>query len=76
MTIYDDEGNEFLYQVESNERFRELGESLEVRQKNASWISPTDDERITLITCWPYTSNSHRVIVVAKPVSPEQAASN
>jgi sortase (surface protein transpeptidase) len=22
---------------------------------------------VTLITCWPYTNNTHRVIVIAKP---------
>jgi len=38
-----------------------------VRQENARWIAPTDDERLTLVTCWPYTNNTHRVVVVAKP---------
>lgn len=46
------------------ERFR----SLSVRLDNARWILPTDDERLTLITCWPATSNTHRVIIVALPV--------
>jgi sortase (surface protein transpeptidase) len=22
---------------------------------------------LTLVTCWPYTNNTHRVIVIAKP---------
>lgn len=26
------------------------------------------DERLTFVTCWPYTNNTHRVIVVAEPV--------
>ena len=31
------------------------------------WIR--HDDRLTLVSCWPYTSNTHRVIVVAKPAS-------
>jgi len=39
----------------------------EQRQQNALWIAPTYDERLTLVTCWPYTDNTHRLIVIAKP---------
>ena len=39
----------------------------------ASTTTPTTDERITLITCWPYTSNTHRLIIVAKPIEPEKS---
>jgi LPXTG-site transpeptidase (sortase) family protein len=46
------------------ERFK----SLTIRQENAMWIMPTTDTRLTLITCWPPSSNTHRVIVVAFPV--------
>jgi LPXTG-site transpeptidase (sortase) family protein len=59
---------EFLYQVELKTIVKEKGEPIEVRQRNAQWIAPTNDERITMVTCWPYTNNTHRVIVVAKPV--------
>ncbi|VAW39853.1 hypothetical protein MNBD_CHLOROFLEXI01-1251 [hydrothermal vent metagenome] len=45
----------------------ERDQPLEVRLENAQWIQPTDDERLTLVTCWPYTDNSHRLIVVAYP---------
>lgn len=44
------------------ERFQEI----DVRMNNAQWILPSDDQRLTLISCWPYQSNTHRVIVVAK----------
>jgi len=40
---------------------------LEQRRENARWIGPFPDERLTLVTCWPYTNNTHRVIVIAKP---------
>ncbi len=57
------------YRVTTSLVLKERGQSLATRLANASWINPTDDERITLISCWPYTDNSHRVIVVAFPVS-------
>jgi sortase A len=41
--------------------------SEEKRLENARWIGPFPDERLTLVTCWPYTNNTHRVIVIAKP---------
>lgn len=58
----------FTYTIELKTIVKEKGEPPEVRQKNAEWIAPTTDERVTMVTCWPYTNNTHRVIVVAKPV--------
>lgn len=46
----------------------EKGQPIEVRVDNAKWIQPTNDERVTLVTCWPYTNNTHRLIVVALPI--------
>ena len=46
-------------------------QTIETRLENARWIQPSNDERITLVTCWPYESNTHRVIVVAVPVPAE-----
>ncbi len=45
----------------------ERDEPLAVRMDNARWLLPTTDERLTLITCWPQWSNTHRLIIVAKP---------
>jgi len=61
-------GRPYRYVVQRKMILKEKGEPLEVRQRNARWIAPSSDERLTLVTCWPYTSNTHRVIVVAKPV--------
>ncbi len=61
-------GGVFTYTIELKTIVKEKGEPLAVRKKNAEWIAPTTDERITMVTCWPYTDNTHRVIVVAKPV--------
>jgi sortase A len=40
----------------------------EVLERNLRWILPTDDQRLTLVSCWPYWSNTHRIVVVAFPV--------
>lgn len=57
----------YRYLVASIEILPEQGMPVEVRIANARRIAPTGDERLTLVTCWPYTGNSHRVIVVARP---------
>lgn len=71
---------EFKYVVVFTAVLPERNQPLEVRLANAEWIQPTEDERITLITCWPYESNTHRVVVVAVPmrneVSGEQGSVN
>ena len=42
--------------------------SMDKRGENARWIGQSQDERLTLITCWPADSNTHRLILVAQPV--------
>ncbi len=42
---------------------------MATRMENARWILPSIDERLTLITCWPAESNTHRLIVVAQPLN-------
>ncbi|MEJ2759425.1 MAG: sortase [Anaerolineales bacterium] len=66
----------YHYQVASVMILPEKYESEEVRLQNAKWIQPSEDERITLITCWPYESNTHRVIVVALPSEEIQSVKN
>jgi len=36
----------------------------EQRRENAEWIAPFDDDRLTLVSCWPRDDNTHRIIVV------------
>jgi len=71
VTVYANE-TPFYYEITARKILPERGQSAEVRLANARWIQPTTDERITLITCWPYTSNTHRLIIIAKPVLPEK----
>lgn len=58
----------FQYVVVQTMTLVEEGQPPEVRAENARWILPTPDERVTLITCWPYTSNTHRLVVIALPL--------
>lgn len=37
----------------------------EQRESNAAWIGHFEDDRLTLVSCWPRDDNSHRIIVVA-----------
>jgi sortase A len=57
------------YRVDQKLILLEAGQSLKVRQANAQYIASTIDERLTLVTCWPPNGNSHRLIIVALPVS-------
>ncbi len=66
ISLYDIE-REYQYRVDRIELFPEQGQALALRLENAKWIDPTNDERITLISCWPYVGNTHRLVVVATP---------
>ena len=59
----------FTYEVTAMHILPDRDQPIEVRRQNAVWIQPTLDERLTLVTCWPYANNTHRLIVVALPVS-------
>lgn len=62
------DGQTHRYQVAQRQVVEEEGQPLKVRLDNARWMLPTADERLTIISCWPYIGNTHRVIVVATPV--------
>lgn len=58
----------YPYTVEKKMLLEEAGMAAEVRRQNAQWIAPTNDERLTLVTCWPYSTYTHRLIVTALPM--------
>jgi LPXTG-site transpeptidase (sortase) family protein len=66
------ENSRFSYQITNKIVLPEKYEELEVRMHNAQWLLPSVDERLTLISCWPYESNTHRLIVVARPIGREE----
>jgi sortase A len=61
----------YHYHVTERHLFREEGVSWEARTQNIQLTMPTEDERLTLVTCAPYPRNTHRLIVVASPVRSE-----
>ena len=68
ITVVTNVGTEVDYTVSEVQIVPEKYASAAQRAANAQAIGPTSDERLTLITCWPSNSNTHRVIVVAYPV--------
>lgn len=65
--LYGADGKEYVYVVAEFYRLKDTGVPLQQRLDNARFIRPTDDERLTLVTCWPPSNNTHRLIVIAKP---------
>ncbi len=61
----------YRYAVEEKLILPDKYVSAEQKRENGTWIRYFPDERLTLVTCWPYTSNTHRVIVIAKPLLDE-----
>ncbi len=60
----------YFYGVTEKHILPDRDQPMSVRIANAKWIDPTDDERLTLVTCWPYTNNTHRLVIVARPLAP------
>jgi LPXTG-site transpeptidase (sortase) family protein len=58
----------FTYEITEVVVLPEGGQPLEVQQANTRYIQPTDDERVTLVTCHPYGSTRERLIVIARPI--------
>lgn len=67
LTIYVGE-RAFEYEVTERHILRELMAGDRLRRQNAVWAGPFPDERITLVTCHPTWTNTHRLVVVAKPI--------
>ena len=61
--------NNSAYIIANKMILPEKDQPLSVRLENGRWILPSKDERITLVTCWPARSNTHRLILVAVPAS-------
>jgi len=61
------DGKEHRYRVAETMKLKEAGATQAQRIENGRVMLPTDHERLTLITCWPYTTYTHRLIIVALP---------
>ncbi len=60
----------YAYVVTERMILREAGQTVAQRLANARWIGPFDDERVTMVTCYPPWANTHRLVVVAKRADP------
>jgi sortase (surface protein transpeptidase) len=65
--LYNQAGQRFDYAITDFLRLKDTGIPLAQRVENARFMRPTDDTRVTLVTCWPPWSNTHRLIVIARP---------
>lgn len=59
----------YHYRVESLEKVLWRGANEEQLARHFELGSDTPDERLTLLSCWPYATYTHRIYVIAKPVS-------
>ncbi len=62
-------GGRVTYEVAQTRIVLQDGATREQRRRNAHFMDPTDTERLTLISCWPYKPwPPYRIIVIAEPV--------
>jgi sortase A len=58
----------FAYVVTNRMILPETFMDTATRLDNARWLASSEDTRLTLVTCWPKESYTHRLILVAVPV--------
>ena len=59
------DGQCYEYIVDTVLVLDELGATLAEKRAHARWLDPTDEPVLTLITCWPAWSYTHRIVVRA-----------
>ncbi len=67
LRLFDPAGQQHTYVITDFYRLWDTGVSQAQRIKNGRFILPTGDERVTIVTCWPPTNNTHRLVVIARP---------
>jgi sortase A len=58
--------NEYTYRVGTVLTLDEVGATQSEKREHARWLDPTDEAVLTLVTCWPPWSYTHRIVVRAK----------
>ena len=66
ITLGDAAGQEFTYVVEGMYKLPDRDVSQSQRLENGRFMAATSDPTLTLVTCWPFSNNTHRIVVVAK----------
>jgi sortase A len=60
--------SEFHYQVQQKFIIPYVGHEAEADQQIGALSAPQSSEMVTLISCWPYYTFTHRIVVVAVPL--------
>jgi sortase A len=68
ITVWIDEDTAFEYQISETQVVRAFNASEENLDYLRRVMQPTDTEQLTLITCWPSWTNTHRLIIIARPL--------
>lgn len=61
-------GTAYTYQISETQIVRAFAASQETLDYLQAVTQPTAAEQLTLITCWPGWSNTHRLIIIAHPI--------
>jgi LPXTG-site transpeptidase (sortase) family protein len=59
--------DEYAYTVESKDKVLALGAAASDIAKHSRYTAPTSEETLTLVSCWPWATYTHRIYIVAKP---------
>ena len=62
-------GKAYEYAVDEVLILPEKYATAKQRKENVRYIEPTADDRLTLVSCWPRDDNTHRIVVIAYPVT-------
>jgi sortase A len=57
----------YTYRISRRETVRTFGATPEMLTRLQQFAAPASTEQLTLITCWPNWTNTHRLILVAEP---------
>jgi sortase A len=68
VTLYTEE-RAFEYKVQKKFIIPYLGAEEAGDALLVSYSAPQLSEMITIISCWPYFTNAHRIVIIAVPVS-------
>lgn len=68
VTVMADNGEAYKYQIRDKQIVRAFGASQETLDYLHQVIQPTGTEQLTLISCWPSWTNTHRLILIATPL--------
>jgi sortase A len=63
------DAGEFRYQVQQTVIIPYVGHEMEAIPQIQALTGPKPSETVTLVSCWPYSTYTSRIIVVALPIN-------